>query len=144
MRTGKGSANNHPAEPEPNLNRTGRRNTMADNTAITLTIYEDEDLTVVRETKIGILRKIPFGVVRRLSSLLALDYAADDPMEILPVILRSWNDVCHILDRVFQGMTDDDWDRVDTSDVLRAILIIAKEAMKSIKKIPVKDSDAKN
>lgn len=117
---------------------------MADNTAITLTVYEDEDLTVVRETKVGILRKIPFGVVRRLSSLLALDYAADDPAAILPVILRSWNDVCHILDRVFSGMTEDDWDRVDTSDVLRAILAIAKEAMQSIKKIPVKDSDAKN
>lgn len=117
---------------------------MADNTAITLTIYEDEDLTVVRETKIGILRKIPFGVVRRLSSLLALDYAADDPTAIISVILRSWTDVCHILDRVFSGMTEDDWNRVDTSDVLRAILAIAKEAMLSIKKIPVKDSDAKN
>ena len=117
---------------------------MADNTLITLTVYEDEDLTVVRETKAGVIRKIPFGVVRRLSSLLSLDYASDDPMAILPVLLHSWNDVCHILDRVFDGMTEDDWDRVDTSEVLQVILTIAKEALKSIRKIPVKDDQGKN
>ena len=117
---------------------------MADNTLITLTIYEDEDLTVVRETKMGIIRKIPFGVVRRLSSLLSLDYASEDPLAILPALLHSWNDICHILDRVFEGMTEDDWDRVDTSEVLKVILVIAKEALKSIKKIPVKDDPEKN
>lgn len=117
---------------------------MADNTLITLTIYEDEDLTVVREVKAGVLRKIPFGVVRRLSSLLSLDYAAEDAMAILPTLLHSWNDVCHILDRVFDGMTEDDWDRVDTSEVLKVILVIAKESIKSIKRIPVQENQEKN
>lgn len=117
---------------------------MADNTMVKLTVYEDEDMEVVREVKVGIIRKIPFGVVRRLSSLLSLDFAAEDPMAILPVLLHSWNDVCHILDRVFSGMTDEDWDRVDTAEVLQVILAIAKESLKSIKKIPVKDNDAKN
>ena len=65
-------------------------------------------------------------------------------MAILPSLLHSWNDVCHILDRVFDGMTEEDWDRVDTSEVLHVILVIAKESLKSIKKIPVKEGQEKN
>lgn len=109
---------------------------MADNTLITLNIYEDEDMTVIRETKAGMLRKIPFGVVRDIAALFDLDQDGADTAHIFAVITTAWHDVCRILDRVFPGMTEDDWNHVDTQEVIGVIYTIAKEAMRSLIKVP--------
>lgn len=114
---------------------------MADNTVLTLSIYEDEDMTVIRETKAGMLRKIPFGVVRDIAALFDLDKDQADTAKILATITTAWKDVTHILDRVFPGMTEDDWNHVDTEEVIRVLYTIIQEAMKSLLKVPVKNSE---
>ena len=114
---------------------------MADNTLITLNIYEDEDMTVIRETKAGMLRKIPFGVVRDIAAIFDLDRDKMDTAQILATIATAWKDVCHVLDRVFPGMTEDDWNHTDTQEVIGVIYVIIQEAMKSLLKVPVKNNE---
>ena len=114
---------------------------MADNTLITLNIYEDEDMTVIRETKAGMLRKIPFGVVRDIAAIFDLDRDKMDTAQILATIATAWHDVTHILDRVFPGMTEDDWNHVDTQEVIGVVYTIIQEAMKSLLKVPVKNNE---
>lgn len=112
---------------------------MAGNNLIEINIYED-DMVTLKTTKHGLITKVPFGTVRRLLNLLKVDFKEMDKITILSVLARSGDELFSILDTVFPDMTEDDWDHVDTGEIIGVIYQIAESSLKDIIKVPVEDS----
>ena len=106
---------------------------------IKLNIYDD-DFNEVVETVTAELVKVPFGVIRRLMVLFNVDNLTDTK-QILEVVLKSWNSLIKILDKVFPGLEEDDWDHVDTKELVQVIFKLIKYSAKELTNIPV---DSKN
>lgn len=111
---------------------------MAGNNLIEINIYED-DMVTLKTTKRGLITKVPFGTVRRLLNLLKVDFKEMDKITILSVLARSGDELFSILDTVFPDMTEDDWDHVDTGEIIGVIHQIAESSLKDIIKVPVED-----
>lgn len=65
----------------------------------------------------------------------------ENTAEILNIVMASWEDVIAILDRVFPDITEEDWDTVDTKELIQAIYDVLKFAFKNMMNIPI---DPKN
>ena len=90
---------------------------------IKLRVYENDFITVKKECAAETV-KIPFGVVR-----------------ILDVVLQAWDNVVSVLDRIFPGIEPDEWDYVDTKELVQAVFLLIKDAAAELLTIPV---DQKN
>lgn len=106
---------------------------------IKLNIYND-DFTEVIETVKAEFIEIPFGVIRKLMKLFKVD-KIDDINQILEVVLNSWDDLIKLLDKIFPGLEDDDWDHVSTKELVQTLYKIIKQSAKELANIPV---DQKN
>ena len=106
---------------------------------VVLNVYEKDMKTVKKECKANLV-KIPFGIIRKLMKLFNLDNI-ENTAEILNIVMASWEDVIAILDRVFPDITEEDWDTVDTKELIQAIYDMLKFAFKNMMNIPI---DPKN
>lgn len=109
---------------------------MAD---IRLNIYED-DMSTVAEVVEANLIKISFGTVRKLMGLFGAT-STDNKVELLNVVVACWDDLIKILDRVFPGMTEDDWDHVAVDELAGAIWLMLKSIGAEIAKIPTESKN---
>lgn len=100
---------------------------------ITLSIY-NSDFTAVEKTVEAKMTVVPFGTVRKLMSLFSTENI-EDTKAIANIILKSWDSLIEILDRVFP-FTDDEWDRVDTAELVRCVLALIQYSAAQILTIP--------
>lgn len=106
---------------------------------VTLKVYENDMTTVKKECKAEMVR-VPFGIIRKLMKLFNVENL-ENTTEILGIVMDSWDEVISLLDRVFPDIEENDWDGVDTKELIAAIYNILKFAFKDLAKIPV---DPKN
>lgn len=106
---------------------------------VTLKVYEADMITVKKECTAELIT-IPFGTIRKFMALFDIDNI-DDTSKILKIVASSWGDVINLLGRVFPEMTEDDWDTVDTKELLHAVIEVLKFAFADILKVP---TDGKN
>ena len=106
---------------------------------IKLTIYNEDMETVKKECTANMV-KVPFGLVRKLMNLFKVENL-QDTTQILDIIMTSWEDVTKLLGRIFPDVTEEEWDYVDTSELMRVILSLIKYVFAEMVKIP---TDPKN
>lgn len=106
---------------------------------IKLKVYENDFVTVKKECTAKMV-KVPFGLIRKLMSLFDVE-KLEDTTQILNVVMTSWEDVVTLLDRVFPDMEENDWDYVDTKELVAAIFKLLKFAFAEMVNIP---TDPKN
>lgn len=106
---------------------------------IQLQIY-DLDFKTVRRVVSAEMPVIPFGAIRKLMKLFDVENISDIS-QILNITLKSWDSVVGILDRIFPGVTEDEWDYVDTRELVGAVCKLMKYAAGELVKIP---ADPKN
>lgn len=103
-------------------------------TDIKLNIYNDDMTTVKRECTAEMV-KVPFGFVRKLMKLFNVE-TLDDTTKVLNTIMSSWEDVIKLLDRIFPDVTEEEWDCVDTTELVHTVLALIKFAFSEMLKIP--------
>ena len=106
---------------------------------IKLTIYNEDMETVKKECTANMV-KVPFGLVRKLMNLFKVENL-QDTTQILDIIMTSWEDVIKLLGRIFPDVTEEEWDYVDTSELMRVILSLVKYVFAEMVKIA---TDPKN
>ena len=106
---------------------------------IKLTIYNEDMETVKKECTANMV-KVPFGLVRKLMNLFKVENL-QDTTQILDIIMTSWEDVIKLLGRIFPDVTEEEWDYVDTSELMRVILSLVRYVFAEMVKIP---TDPKN
>ena len=100
---------------------------------IKINIYDDNFENVIK-TQTAQMAVVSFGTVRKLMRL--FNYEQMNTTEVLEAVLNSWDDVIGLLGRIFPEMTEEDWDHVDTGEVLRVIVAILKKSISTFNKIP--------
>lgn len=106
---------------------------------IKLNVYNDDFVTIKKECTAKMV-KVPFGLIRKLMSLFNVE-KLEDTTQILNVVMTSWTDVVALLDRVFPEMDENDWDYVDTKELVAVIFKLLKFAFAEMVSIP---TDPKN
>ena len=106
---------------------------------IKLTIYNEDMETVKKECTANMV-KVPFGLIRKLMNLFKVENL-QDTTQILDIIMTSWKDVIKLLGRIFPDVTEEEWDYVDTSELMSVILSLVKYVFAEMVKIP---TDPKN
>ena len=106
---------------------------------IKLNVYNEDMKTVKKECAASMV-KVPFGLIRKLMNLFKVENL-QDTTQILDIIMTSWEDVIKLLGRIFPDVTEEEWDYVDTSELMRVILSLVKYVFAEMVKIP---TDPKN
>ena len=101
---------------------------------IKLPVYEN-DMKTIRAEHTAQMIAISFGTIRRLMRLFDIENEADTA-NIIKIISSAWSGVIGILGNVFPDMTEDEWDFVDTKDIVRVIYAILQNALAEMSKIP--------
>lgn len=104
-----------------------------------INVYE-KDLKTVKKVVEANTIEISFGTIRKFMALFNIS-TLDDTMEIMKVVLKSWNEVVELLDLIFPDMNEEDWDGVKTKELLEVIKDILTFSFKEMLNIPV---DSKN
>lgn len=102
--------------------------------SVTLNIYDDEFKEVVK-TVTGTEADLGFGTIRKLMKLLKID-DTDNTLDLLVTITDAWDEVTRLLDRVFIGVTEEEWGRVKVNELLPILVKIAKYSLKKAVSIP--------
>lgn len=101
---------------------------------VTLKIYDETGKNVIKIYE-AVPYEIPFGTVRALMAILKVE-ELDNQTELLKLLATAWDKIVNVLSNVFPECTEDEWDRVKTKEVLRAIIAIAKYAITDIFSVP--------
>lgn len=105
---------------------------------IKINVYDDND-NIVKTCEAQTV-KLRFGVIRKIMELLKIDDVTDTA-ELVKTIYGAWDQLTTVLEKCFPDMTEEDWDGVDISELVPAVIAILKEAVKTINLIP---TDSKN
>ncbi len=79
--------------------------------------------------------EIPFGTVRKLMELLKVE-DMNNQAQLLKAIAGAWDEVMDVLKNVFPDVTDDEFDKATTREILRVVIEIAKFAVADVFIIP--------
>lgn len=101
---------------------------------ITLNVYEN-DMKTVRKECAAVSVKIPFGVIRNLMKFFD-ENTLEDTSQIFTVITSSFNDITNILHNVFPEIEEEEWDNVDTTELITVIYKIIKYSFLKMLEIP--------
>ena len=109
---------------------------MADNNIITLDIYEDEDMEVLKRTATAHYRKIGYGTIRKIVRVAEAQHMdAHDPATA-ESISDYYGAVDRVLHRVFPDITEEEWDCIPQEDINRVIPQIIQQMQKDVSSIP--------
>lgn len=104
-----------------------------------LNIYDNTGKKVVKTVK-GEMFDLSFGTVRKLMKLLKIE-DTKNTAQVLQALTGTWDEVTTILNNVYPGVTEDEWDNVKVKELLPQVMEIAKFAIGEALTIP---SDSKN
>lgn len=105
---------------------------------LTLKIY-DENNEVKREVKAEFV-DIKTGTIRRMMRLLKID-DVDNTAELFKLVSQVWDELVKVLDQIFPGVTEEEWDYVSLSDLMPIVINVLKASFTQMAKIP---SNSKN
>lgn len=103
-----------------------------------LNVYDKEN-NVVKTCEARTI-EIKFGSIRRIMKLLNVD-DINDTVELLKIVYGAWDQLTTILDEVFPGMEETDWDNVKLNELVPILVIILKDSFAAMLTIP---TDPKN
>lgn len=101
---------------------------------IKLNVY-NEDMATVKKQCVANTIKLPFGVIRKLMKLFNVD-KLEDTSQILTVVMSSWDEVVALLERVFPDIEENEWDHVDTGELIQVIFRVLKFSFAEMLTIP--------
>ncbi|MBR1737963.1 MAG: hypothetical protein IJ736_13295 [Firmicutes bacterium] len=101
---------------------------------VTLSIY-NESFTAIERQAEAKLAIVPFGTVRKLMAIFG-DSDISDSKKIANAILSSWDSLIGILDRVFPDVSEEEWERVNTAELIRCVVALIQYATSQILTIP--------
>lgn len=101
---------------------------------IILIVYEDDFKTIKKEV-IAEPGKIPFGIVRKVMKVLNMENI-NNTAELVNIVTDMWGDIIKVLTNVFPEMEEEDWDSVDTQELVAVLWKITKHYFKSITTLP--------
>lgn len=101
---------------------------------VILKVYESDFKTVKKEV-VAEPGKIPFGIVRKLIKVLKTE-DTKNTADMLNIVIGMWDDVTKVLLNVFPEMEEEDWDNVDTKEVVEVLWKMVKHYFKGLLNIP--------
>lgn len=99
-----------------------------------LIVYEDDFKTIKKEV-IAEPGKIPFGIVRKIMKVLKSENV-NNTAELMRIVTDMWDDVIKVLTNVFPDMKEEDWDNVDTQELVAVLWQMTKHYFKSMLNLP--------
>jgi len=108
---------------------------------ISLNIYDEDDQII--KTVQACIVKIRFGTVRQLMKLVKID-SMDNAKDMLSLVSEVWDKIENILSKCFPDMTDEDWDGVDTFELITVVMKIISFSAKKLDEIPLDEEEEKN
>ena len=105
---------------------------------IKLNVYDDEGkvLKTVSAEKV----KLKFGAIRSIMELLNVENI-EDTASLLKTVYGAWGQLTRILTKCFPDMTEADWENVELSELVPAVIEILRYSFSEILTIP---KDEKN
>lgn len=100
-----------------------------------LNVYDEDFVNVKKECEANTV-KLPFGLVRRLMALFEKENI-ESTDQILKIVTGSWGTIVHMLNGVFPDIEEEDWDYVDTAELVAVVWTILKDKFGEILSIPV-------
>jgi hypothetical protein len=67
--------------------------------------------------------------------------SAKNTKELLLIVSDVWDDITRILSKAFPDMKEEDWDKVDTMELLGVVVKIVKLSAKKIDEVPTDESE---
>lgn len=107
---------------------------------IMLNIYDDNDNVI--KTVSAKMVKLRFGTVRSIMKIVKIENV-EDTKDMLSLVGAVWDKLEGILENIFPDMTEEDWDGVDTFELLKVVIAIIRFSSHKIEEIP-EDEEAKN
>lgn len=101
---------------------------------IKLNVYRADMETVKKKCAANTI-KLPFGFIRKMMKLFDIDNL-EDSTQILNVVTQSFDEAKELLERIFPDITEEEWDYVDTKELVDAIFLIMKSALSEMLSIP--------
>ena len=101
---------------------------------VKLKVYE-EDLKTVKKEVTAQTGMIPFGIVRKIMKVVKADEISNTA-DIVTVVLSMWDDITKVLGKVFPEIEEDDWDYVDTAELVVVLKDMLLYYFKAIMNIP--------
>ncbi len=99
-----------------------------------LNIYDNNDKII--KTVTAKEPDLRMGTVRRITEIISFD-KMENTTDITKKLFSAWGELTNILNMLFPGMSDDDWDGVKVNELLSLIIDIGKYAVKKALTIPV-------
>ncbi len=106
---------------------------------LTLNIYDEKGKEVVTKYESSTY-DLMFGTVNALVKILKVE-SLDNQLDLLKTIVSAWDEVINVLNGVFIGVTDDEWNHVKIKELIPIIIGIAKYSVAEAMTIP---NDSKN
>ena len=116
---------------------------MTDNNIITLDIYEDEDMEVLKRTATAHYRKIGYGTVRNIVRIAEAQQMDETDPKAAEIIADYYGAVDRVLHRVFPDITREEWYCIPEEDISKVIPRIISQMRKDVSSIPT-TGDEKN
>lgn len=100
---------------------------------LTINVYDD-DGNVIREAKANTV-SLKMGQVSAIMRLLDADNI-ETSVDLLNAMNKAWKQLVKILSKIFPDIKEEEWDNVDIGELLPVFVLIIKESLAEMMKIP--------
>lgn len=98
-----------------------------------INVYDDDD-KVIKESKANTV-DLRMGQVSAIMELLDADNL-ETSVDLMNTVNKAWKQLTKILSKIFPDMSEVDWDNVKISELLPILVIVIKESLAEMMKIP--------
>lgn len=98
-----------------------------------INVYDDDD-KVIKESKANTV-DLRMGQVSAIMELLDADNL-ETSVDLMNTVNKAWKQLTKILSKIFPDMSEEDWDNVKISELLPILVIVIKESLAEMMKIP--------
>lgn len=100
---------------------------------LTINLYDD-DGNVIREAKANTV-SLKMGQVSAIMRLLDADNI-ETSVDLLNAMNKAWKQLVKVLSKIFPDIKEEEWDNVDLGELLPVFVLIIKESLAEMMKIP--------
>lgn len=100
---------------------------------LTINLYDD-DGNVIREAKANTV-SLKMGQVSAIMRLLDADNI-ETSVDLLNAMNKAWKQLVKVLSKIFPDIKEEEWDNVDIGELLPVFVLIIKESLAEMMKIP--------
>ncbi|MBQ1292417.1 MAG: hypothetical protein IIY21_00130 [Clostridiales bacterium] len=100
---------------------------------LTINLYDD-DGNVIRKAKANTV-SLKMGQVSAIMRLLDADNI-ETSVDLLNAMNKAWKQLVKVLSKIFPDIKEEEWDNVDLGELLPVFVLIIKESLAEMMKIP--------